>query len=91
MYSELWSRSNGRMGPRETDELYIWEIALLLGHASELESAEGDDAKAPLPSDGGMSFIERATMMAEQRLAAAEGRGPGPTAAPVDPSTFPKV
>lgn len=61
------------MGPRDADQLYIWEIAVLLGHAKEL----GDDAKERAVRD---DFRAAAIERNRQRLQHAQGKGPKPVA-----------
>ena len=41
VYRALWRASGGRMGPREADDLELWEIAVLLG-ADGWEEAKDD-------------------------------------------------
>jgi hypothetical protein len=71
--------SDGRISPRDADELEIWEIAVVLGHARELASPEDRHAA---------DATERAAARNQARLAAARGEGPPPEAEPLDPAAF---
>lgn len=83
----LWRASNGQMSPDAIDNLEIWQIAVLLGHSTELES--GDESKG-----GGRVGQQREAFHAaakernRQRLAHAKGQGPAPQAAPVSQAAF---
>lgn len=79
----------GRVTPREVDGLEIWEIAVLLGHAHELDSPE--DRRTRHTTDPAAARRQRAAASADRnraRLAAARGEGPAPEAEPVDTATL---
>lgn len=84
----------GRVTPRDTDDLEIWEISVLLGHAEELDDPDDNDrhrrriGHAP---DVGSTRADRAAAALTRnraRLAAARGEGPDPEAQPVDTGTL---
>lgn len=73
----LFVASNGSIGPREADDLYLWEIATLLNVGDELnveaQEQQGDEDR--------LEYIRA-------RIAHAEGRGPKPEARALSPETF---
>lgn len=70
----LFNASQGRLSPRDVDELYIWEIAILLGVGDELTPSE----------EPPMSKKE----LLRQRLAYSRGQGPKPEAKAINPTSF---
>lgn len=88
VYNTMWHSSQGKFGPREVDELYLWEIGTLLGRAEEITTQDSQDAKTsksmPKPED----FQRRSRAHLHARLAHAQGKGPKPEARPIDPDTL---
>jgi hypothetical protein len=92
VYHALWQASMGRVTPRDADELEIWEIAVLLGHAHELDTPEeGRKRRTGHGLDPAAARRQRAAAAAERnrlRLAASRGEAPAPEAEPVDTGTL---
>lgn len=84
VYQELFRVSGGNIGPREADQLHIWEIGVLFGRAEELApvETEGEPAKV-------VDFHQHALAKIEQRIRAAEGTGPQPQPSSLDLAQFP--
>lgn len=80
IYHALFTVSQGRIGPRDADEMLIWEIAVLLGVSKELESESDSSA-----SD---DWQARGVELARQRAAYARGEGEKPEARPLSKSAF---
>lgn len=86
----------GNVAPRDADELEIWEIAVLLGHADELDDPDDPDGRHRRRRNGHTPDVasaraDRAAAARARnraRLAAARGDGPPPEAEPVDPGTL---
>lgn len=92
MYHALWQASTGHVTPRDADELEIWEIAVLLGHAHELDTPEERRKRRTGHGlDPAAARRQRAAAAAERnrlRLAASRGEGPAPEADAVDAGTL---
>lgn len=73
------------MAPRDVDLLEIWEIAVLLGHADELEDG-GPPAGGKTPDRE--RFHAAAKERNRARLAAHRAGKPAPEAKPVDQGAF---
>lgn len=84
MLHGLWRVSNGRILPWEADQLEIWEIAVLLGHATELDSGDSKaDAKVAREA-----FRASSHDRLRQRLAHHRGQGDAPETKPTAPSVL---
>lgn len=69
--------------PRQADELYIWEIAILLGvHHDDDDDTDADTDAGPDPRSDKSRLIR-------QRIAHARGEGPAPEPMPVDVGLLP--
>lgn len=79
VYKAIWESSNGNKGPRDVDDMYIWEIAVLLGHAKELETSQSKPKRGSVPP----GFSEAAIERNRQRVLAKRGLAPKPEAKPV--------
>lgn len=86
MYEGLASRG---IGPRQADELYLWEIAGIFGaHRPDRQRGGGGSAASgfsgPAPEPGGVSELMKA------RIAHAKDpeNNPLPEAQPTDPSAI---
>jgi hypothetical protein len=92
VYEALFLKSSGRLGPRDIDELLIWEVAVLLGagtHGSERDDVgvAGPRARAlSRRSAGGGGDPGRSSRVArlKARLAYHKGEGPAPSAESID-------
>lgn len=80
IYEAMWDATGRRVLPREVDELYIWEIATLLG--------VGDEVVRPEASRNGQASSEDKHEYLRARVAHARGQGPRPEAKPIAPETF---
>lgn len=75
VYEALWRVSQGSMGPRQADELEIWEVAILLG----VHRTEEDDDKPAKPK----SAADHRRELLRQRWAHHKGEGPAPEPKPM--------
>lgn len=82
LYKALFDASQGRIGPRDADDLEIWEIATLLG-VSEPNDASSDDSVVRSASP---STSSRARL--RQRVAHARGLAPKPEAQAMSQTAF---
>lgn len=89
VYHAMFVASQGSVGPRMVDKMFIWEIASCLGVGDEVgqstEDAQdglGGGAVQRRPSSGDRYEYIRA------RVAHAQGKGPKPEARPMDPEAF---
>lgn len=86
IYDAMWRSTNGTCHPRHVDEMYIWEIAVLL-------QADDDEVPRPKPEDSSEGPVvkkkddDRYRYILE-RVAHARGQGPKPEADPIDPEAF---
>lgn len=84
IYKAMFDASQGRMSPRDTDELLLWEIATLLGAADELQSKEDGSTT----DDSPQSRADARRALLKARVDYARGIGPKPEAKAMDPAAF---
>jgi hypothetical protein len=83
IYDGMWR--GGQVLPRDVDELYIWEIAVLCGLDEEIDRTEKQKDAAPARrgrrNDDPHEYLRA-------RLAYSKGHGPKPVARSIDPDAF---
>lgn len=72
------------VNPRQADEMFIWECAMVLGVGREDEAETETTPATPAPTRA----IAHGRDLLRQRLAAANGEGPPPEVEAVNPDSL---